>query len=90
MDYLKKNNYQSYVLSNWSAETFRGMLDDYPFLKNFDGLLISGEDNLIKPDLAIYELAIKRFDLIPQECVFIDDKIENVEAAKKLNFHILR
>ena len=52
-------------------------------------MLISGEDNLIKPDLAIYELAIKRFDLIPQECVFIDDKIENVEAAKKLNFHII-
>ena len=34
------------------------MTDDYPFLKLFDGLLISGEDRLIKPDTAIYELAI--------------------------------
>ena len=49
---LKKNNYFCYVLSNWSAETFIGMTEDYPFLKQFDGLLISGQDNLIKPDPA--------------------------------------
>ena len=50
LDYLKRNNYECYVLSNWSAETFKGMSKDYPFLNNFDGLLISGEDKLIKPD----------------------------------------
>ena len=89
LDYLKKNDYECYVLSNWSAETFEGMIEDYPFLKDFDGLLISGEDKLIKPDLAIYKLAIKRFNLVPQKCVFIDDKLENVQAAKKLNFNII-
>ena len=81
-----KDNYECYVLSNWSAETFIGMVDDYPFLKLFDELLISGEDRLTKPDAAIYELAITRFNLTPQETVFIDDKLENIEAAKKLNF----
>ena len=85
LDKLKKKNYECYVLSNWSAETFVGMKDDYPFLQSFNGLLISGEDNLMKPDVAIYELAISRFNLIPQETVFIDDKLENIEAAKKLN-----
>ena len=89
LDYLKKNNYKCYVLSNWSAETFKGMTEDYPFLKKFDGLLISGEDKLIKPDPAIYQLAIKRFNLDPKECVFIDDKLENIEAAKELKFHII-
>ena len=89
LNFLKSNNYECYVLSNWSAETFEGMIEDYPFLKHFDGLLISGEDNLIKPDLAIYQLAIKRFNLVPQDCVFIDDKLENVQAAKKLNFNII-
>ena len=89
LNYLKKNNYECYVLSNWSAETFLGMVEDYPFLKNFDGMLISGEDKLVKPDPAIYQLAIKRFNLDPQNCVFIDDKLENVEAAKILNFHII-
>ena len=83
---LKDKNYECYVLSNWSAETFAGMIDDYPFLKLFDGLLISGEDKLIKPDSAIYELAKNRFNLNPVETVFIDDKQENIEAAKGLDF----
>ena len=61
------------------------MTDDYPFLQSFNGLLISGEDNMMKPDAEIYELAITRFNLIPQETVFIDDKLENIEAAKKLH-----
>jgi HAD superfamily hydrolase (TIGR01509 family) len=65
------------------------MIEDYPFLKKFDGLLISGEDKLIKPDPAIYQLAIKRFKLNPKKCVFIEDKLENVEVAKKLNFNII-
>ena len=83
---LKDKNYDCYVLSNWSAETFEGMTIDYPFLQLFDGLLISGEDELIKPDQAIYQLAKDRFNLNPEETVFIDDKQENIEAAKGLDF----
>ena len=62
------------------------MTDDYPFLKLFDGLLISGEDKLIKPDYAIYQLARDRFNLNPEETVFIDDKLENIQAAQEMNF----
>ena len=83
---LKFHNYLCYVLSNWSAETFIEVKNDYSFLNKFDGLLISGENKLVKPDKAIYKLAISRFDLIPDKTVFIDDKIENIEAAKELNF----
>tara|TARA_B100002052_G_scaffold122724_1_gene112922 strand:+ start:131 stop:724 length:594 start_codon:yes stop_codon:yes gene_type:complete len=83
---LKDKNYKCYVLSNWSAETFEGIPIDFPFMQLFDGLLISGEDKLIKPDQAIYELAKKRFNLDPEETVFIDDKLENIEAAQKMNF----
>ena len=86
---LKKQNYECFVLSNWSAETFAGMTDDYPFLKLFDGLLISGEDKLMKPEVAIYELAISRFNLEPKKTVFIDDKLENVEIANKLNLNTI-
>ena len=89
LDELKRKNYSCYVLSNWSAETFHGMTKDYPFLNKFDGMLISGEDKLLKPDPEIYQLAIKRFNLDPSNCVFIDDKIANVEAAKKLGFNII-
>ena len=83
---LKDKNFECYVLSNWSWETFQGMDKKYPFLNKFDGLMISGKEKLIKPDLAIYKLAISRFNLIPEETVFIDDKKENIEAANKLGF----
>ena len=83
---LKYKNYNCYVLSNWSSETFVGMIDEYPFLKKFDDLIISGNEKLIKPNKEIYILAIKRFNLNPIETVFIDDKIENIKTAKKLGF----
>ena len=86
---VKNLNYPCYVLSNWSAETYEGMEDQYPFLKDFDGKIISGRDLLIKPDPAIYELAISRFDLIPEETLFIDDRLDNIEAAQKLNFQTI-
>ena len=81
---LKNNEYSCFVLSNWSAETFKGIKNEFPFLNLFDGILISGEDKLIKPSKEIYELAISRFDLIPEETIFIDDKLENIKMAKKL------
>ena len=86
---VKELNYPCYILSNWSAETYEGMEDQYPFLKEFDGKIISGRDFLIKPDPAIYELAISRFDLIPEETLFIDDRLDNIEAAQKLNFQTI-
>ena len=86
---IKELNYPCFVLSNWSAETYEGMEETYPFLKDFDGKIISGRDFLIKPDPAIYELAISRFDLMPQETLFIDDRLDNIEAAQKLNFQTI-
>ena len=86
---IKELNYPCFVLSNWSAETYEGMEEKYPFLKDFDGKIISGRDFLIKPDPAIYELAISRFDLIPEETLFIDDRLDNIEAAQNLNFQTI-
>ena len=86
---IKELNHPCYVLSNWSAETYEGMEETYPFLKDFDGKIISGRDFLIKPDPAIYELAISRFNLIPEETLFIDDRLDNIEAAQKLNFQTI-
>ena len=83
---LKHQKYLCYVLSNWSSETFIGMKDDYDFLNKFDGMIISVEEKLVKPDEEIYKLAIKRFSLIPEETIFIDDRIENINSAKLLDF----
>ena len=84
---LKQKNYLCYVLSNWSAETFIGMTDDYPFLKQFDGFLISGEVKLAKPSKEIYELAISKFKLIPEKTIFVDDRLENINIANSLGFN---
>ena len=83
---LKQNNYECFVLSNCSSETFIDIPKEFKFMNNFDGLLISGEDKLVKPDPKIYLLAIDRFNLDPQNTVFIDDKLVNINAAKKLGF----
>ena len=86
LEYLNKKNFKCFVLSNWSSETFQGMKEDYPFLNNFDGMIISGEVKLIKPDPQIYQLAIKKFNLVPKETIFIDDNIDNINSAHTIGF----
>ncbi len=74
----------SYQIGPW--ETFERMDKKYPFLNKFDGLIISGKEKLVKPFVAKYNLAISRFNLIPEETVIIDDKKENIETVNKLRF----
>lgn len=80
---LKENKkFRIYALTNWSAETFPRALELYEFLHWFDGRLVSGEENTRKPFKEIYELLIKRFNLIPSESIFIDDNLRNIKAAE--------
>lgn len=71
-----------YALSNFSGEYFRDVSPKFAFLEWFDGLLISGDEGVIKPDPAIYDLLLERFGLSAGRTVFIDDRLENVEAAR--------
>ena len=84
---LKEKRVLLYILSNWSAETYPIAEERFDFLKLFDGKIISGEEGIVKPDVEIYKLLIKRHDLNPQHTVFIDDKEENVRAAELLGIH---
>ena len=54
-----------------------------PGAEYFDGMLISAEEKLVKPDPAIYERLFSRFHLRPEECFFIDDLPANIEAARR-------
>ena len=81
---LKEKGVLLYILSNWSAETYPIAEKRFDFLSWFDGKIISGEAGIVKPDVEIYKLLIKRHDLNPQHTVFIDDKEENVRAAELL------
>ena len=78
---LRATDLRLYALSNWSAETFPVARPRYPFLEWFDGIVISGEERLIKPDARIFALLLERYGLVPEQTVFIDDHAANVEAA---------
>jgi 2-haloacid dehalogenase len=71
-----------YVLSNFSGELFRQARPRFAFLEWFDGLVISGDEGVIKPDSQIYRVLIDRFGLTPSRTVFIDDREENVAGAR--------
>lgn len=77
---LKEQGYRLYLLSN-APDIFEDHLDYYPILKIFDGLLFSGPIHMIKPHSNIYEYFIQKFNLNKEECIFIDDKKINVDAA---------
>jgi 2-haloacid dehalogenase len=82
---LKDNKkFNIYALTNWSAETFPRALELYEFLHWFDGRLVSGEEKTRKPFKEIYDLILNRFNLIPNETVFIDDNLRNIKAAEEL------
>lgn len=70
-----------FALTNWSAETWPFAIERFPVLDLFRDILVSGEVRLVKPDPAIYRLALDRFGLEADTCLFIDDKIDNVRGA---------
>ncbi|HPB53156.1 MAG TPA: HAD family phosphatase [Saprospiraceae bacterium] len=78
--------YRFYALSNWSAENFHVALDRFEFLHWFDGRLISGEEKMAKPNPAFFKLLETRYDVIPQNTVYIDDNFRNYKAAEALGF----
>jgi HAD superfamily hydrolase (TIGR01509 family) len=78
---LKAAGYKLYVLSNMSLE-FIEFLRKTDVYKYFDGEVVSCEEHVVKPDAEIYKCLVDRYSLNEQETLFIDDRKENVEAAR--------
>jgi len=80
-----------FALTNWSAETFPLAAERHPWLiGDFDDVLVSGREGVIKPDRAIFDLAARRFGLDPATTLFVDDSPTNVEAAARYGWHAHR
>ena len=77
------------ALTNWSAETFPIALKKFDFLQWFEGIVVSGEEMTRKPFPDIYQTTLKRFDLKPEQSLFIDDNKRNIEAANALGIHCI-
>ena len=85
--FKNSNNYRLIGLTNWSHETFPVALERFAFLSWFEGVVVSGTEKMKKPDTNIYTLTLDRYKIIPENAVFIDDKLENVHAATQLGMH---
>ncbi len=87
---LKEAGYALYGLSNWSAETFYRARDKYAFFSWFDAIVLSGEAKLIKPDPEMFQHFLAKVGRTAEECLFVDDSLPNVEAARRLGFTAIR
>ena len=66
------------------SNQIEGMLERVPVLKKLDGLVVSYRIHLLKPDPAIYLYAAKNLGIKPEETLFVDDVLANVEGARKV------
>jgi len=83
LEKLKKSaKYRLFALTNWSAELFPWARKNYPFLKSFEGIIVSGEEKMRKPQPEIFQLLIDRYNLDKSGSLFIDDNFRNVKAAE--------
>ncbi len=90
LDELTSRGVPVYALTNWSAETFPIARERFDFLSAFEGIVVSGEVGLAKPDPAIYRRLTSDFGIDPADAVFVDDLVRNVEAARAVGLHGLR
>jgi 2-haloacid dehalogenase len=84
---LKARGVRLLALTNWSQETFPIARQRYPFLQWFEGIVVSGEERLIKPDPRIYQCLLERYAVDPARALYIDDSARNVAAAEALGMH---
>lgn len=87
---LKRRGYPVYGLTNWNDVKWPIALQEFPFLRLFDGRIVSGEVKLAKPDPAIYQLLLDTYTLNPRECLFIDDRMDNVQTAQNLGINAVQ
>lgn len=76
-----------YILSNMQHHIWAYLHQNHACFELCAGVVVSCETGLIKPDPKIYHHLCERFSLEPAECIFIDDMLENIEAARDCGWH---
>ncbi len=83
---VKRAGLPVYALTNWSAESFVPTKKRYAFLHEFDGIVVSGEEKIAKPDARLFHILLERFKIDATRAVYIDDSAANIATAKSLGF----
>lgn len=81
---LKAKGVGVYGLTNWPAETFEEARRRFKTIGNIDNYVVSSSVHLAKPDPKIYQILLSKYNLNACECIFIDDRKDNVDAAISL------
>jgi 2-haloacid dehalogenase len=84
LESLRAAGLRCYALSNFSAELFAQSKPLYDFWPHFEGIVLSGEEGVNKPDARIYQVLFERHAIDPARAVFIDDSLPNVLASRAL------
>lgn len=77
---MHNRGFKLYGLTNWCSKV-HDVMKKFDIFELLDGRIISSEEHLIKPDVAIYQRLCEKYDVLPEECVFADDKVVNVVGA---------
>lgn len=83
---LKDRGYNIYLLSNYPKSFFEMHVKNYSFMPYVDGRVVSYEYKVKKPDVRIYEILCEKYNIKPEESVFLDDRKENIATAESLGF----
>ena len=86
---LKSKGYRTLYLSNFSEKAETECAYALDFIPYMDGGILSYQEKVIKPMPEIYELLIERYKLVPEECVFLDDTMANLDGAEKFGIHTI-
>lgn len=81
---LKTKGFRTGILSNMGDSVHEKMLADFAWIEDFDVLVWSYEHRMVKPEPEIYHLLLDKLGTAPEETLFLDDKLENIEAARRL------
>lgn len=87
---LRAAGYHVYLLSNYAGDLYDYARGHFKFIPLAEGGVISYEIHKIKPEREIYEELLRRYGLVPQECVFLDDLERNLAAAASFGIHTIR
>ncbi|HEY5562457.1 MAG TPA: HAD family phosphatase [Clostridiaceae bacterium] len=87
---LSSIGYGIYFLSNFHSVAYESVTKSYDFFQYFNGGILSFKEKLLKPDYKIFEKLVKTYKINPKESIFIDDLNENIEAARNLEFEVIR
>ena len=86
VDELAARKVPIFGITNFGAEFWDQFRPTAPVFDHFTDIIVSGVEKLVKPDPAIYALALRRFGLKPGEGLFVDDRLENIESAAANGF----